>query len=107
MVCTVQRPRLAETPRHLRLPRHRPERIEVGTDREVDVSLLAADDRRVAEIGAHHGGAERDTFLAHPGEVADRDVLAARDAVQVGVEQPDRAHAQAAHRPDAASASWC
>ena len=34
------------------------------------------------------------------GEVADRDVLAAGDAVQVGVEQPDRAHAEPAHRAD-------
>ena len=96
----VQRPGLAEAPRHLRLPGHRAERVQARADREVDVPLLASDDRRVAEVGAHDGGAEGDALLAHLAEVADRDVLAAGDAVQVGVEQPDRAHAEPAQRAD-------
>ena len=82
----VQRPRLAEAPRHLGLPRNDPQRVEVGPHREVDVSHLAADDGRVAEIGAHDRSAERRPLLGQPGEVAQRDVLAACDAVEVGVE---------------------
>ena len=89
----VERPRVAEAPRHLRLPRNRSHRVEVRAHGEVDVALLPADDRRVAQVGAHHGGAERDAFVAEVGEVTERDVLAARDAVQVAVEQAHRAHA--------------
>ena len=96
----VERPGLAEAPRHLRLPRHGAQRVEVGLDREVDVAHLAPDDRRVPEVRAHHGRAEGDAFVAHAAEVTDRDVLAAGDAVQVGVEQPNRADAEPAHRPD-------
>ena len=99
MIRAVERPGLAEAPGHLRLPRHRAQRLEVGPDREVDVALLASDDRRVPQVGAHHGGAEGDALVAHAGEVPDRDVLAARDAVQVGVEQPHGAHAEPAQRP--------
>ena len=100
MLGAVERPGLAEAPGDLGLPRHGAQRVEVGLDREVDVAHLAADDRRVAEVGPHHGRAEGDALLAHALEVPDRDVLAARDAVQVGVEQPDGADAEAAHRPD-------
>ena len=96
----VERPGLAEAPGNLRLPRHGAQRVEVGLDREVDVAHLAADDRRVAEVGPHDGRAEGDALLAHAFEVPDRDVLAARDAVQIGVEQPNRADAEPAHRPD-------
>ena len=99
VVGSVERPRLTEAPGDLRLPGHGAERVEVGPDREVDVPLLAADDRRVPEVGSHHRGAERDALLAHAGEVPDRNVLAAGNAVQVRVEQPDGAHAQAAHCP--------
>ena len=89
----VQCPGLAEAPGHLRLPRHLTQRLEVGADREVDVSFLAADDRRVVQVGSHHRGAEGGSLLAHVGEMRDRDVLAARDAVQVGVEQAHGPHA--------------
>src|SRR4029078_9982526 len=46
-------------------------------------------------VRAHDHRAEGDALLEHLEEVADRDVLAARDAVEVRVEQPDRLHALA------------
>ena len=94
----VERPRLAETPGHLRLPGDRAEGVEIGADGEVDIALLAADDRRVSEVGPHDRGAERDALLAQAREVPDRDVLPARDAVEIGVQQPDGAHAESTHR---------
>src|SRR4026209_999480 len=87
---SVERPRLAEAPRDLRLPRDDPQRREVRPDCEVDIALLPTDDGGVAEVGAHHRTAERDPFTGHPGEVTERDVLPARDAVEIGVQQPDR-----------------
>ena len=89
----VRPPEVADAPGHVRLPGHDAQRADVRPDRQVDVSLLAADDRGVAEIGRHHGRAERDSLLGELLEVPDRDVLAPRDPVQVGVEQPDGAHA--------------
>ena len=99
VVCPVQCPRLAEAPGHLGLPRHRPERLEVGPDGEIDVAFLASHDGSVPQVGSHHGGAERDALLAHIGEVADGDVLASGDAVQIRVEQADCAHTEPAQRP--------
>ena len=43
---------VADAPGDVGLPRHDAQRREVGPDREVDVALLAADDRRVPEVGA-------------------------------------------------------
>ena len=100
VVGAVEAPGLAEAPRHLRLPRDDAQRLRVRPDREVDVALLAPDDGGMAQVGAHHGGAERDALVQQLDEVADRDVLPARDAVQVGVEQADRPHALAAERCD-------
>ncbi len=95
MVRAVEGPCLPQAPGHLRLPRDDAQRVRVRPDREVDVPLLAADDGRVSEVRAHDHRAEGDPFLEHLEEVADRDVLAARDAVEVRVEQPDRLHALA------------
>src|SRR4029079_11213190 len=95
VVGAVERPCLAEAPGHLRLPRDDAQRFRIRADREVDVPLLAADDGGVTEVRAHDHRAEGDALLEHLEEVADRDVLAARDAVEVRVEQPDRLHALA------------
>ena len=89
----VQRPCLAEAPGELGKPGDAPHRREVRLDGEVDVADLPADDRRVAQVRPHNGGAEVRAFLTEPREVAQRDVLAARDAVQVGVEEPNGPHA--------------
>ena len=98
MVRTIERPGLAKAPRDFGLPRHRAQRVEIRVNGEVDVPLLATDDRGVPEVCAHDRGAERDALLAHVGEVADRDVLPPRHAVEIGVEQPHGAHTEAAHR---------
>ncbi len=79
---------------------HDAERRDVGPHREVDVALLAADDRRVAEVGRHDRRAEGDALLGEMLELRDRDVLAARDPVQVGVEEPDGADASLLQRAD-------
>ncbi len=88
-----ERPRVAEAPRHLGLPGNRSHGAEIRAHGEVDVALLPADHWRVAQVGAHHGRAERDTFVAEAGEVTERDVLATRNTVQVGVQQTHRTHA--------------
>ncbi len=84
------------SPRHQAssgMPRHAADGREVRPDGEVDVPDLAADDGRVPQVGSHDGRAEVHSLLAEAGEVPERDVLAARDAVQVGVEQAHGTHA--------------
>jgi hypothetical protein len=90
-LAAVERPRLADAPRHLRLPGADPERGQVGSDREVHVPVFSSHDRRVAQVGAHHRRAEGHAVAGERGEVTDWDVLAPRDPVQVGVQEPDSA----------------
>jgi hypothetical protein len=86
--------------RDVGLPGHRTQGRDVRADREVDVPLLAAHHGVVAEVRPHDHRAERDAVLEHLEEVPDRDVLSARDAVEVGVEQPDGLDALAPERRD-------
>ena len=75
------------------LPGQRHERVEVRPGEQIGEALLEAGDHVVAQIGGHDRRHEPDAVLRGVGERRDRDVLAAADAVQVGVLQPDRADA--------------
>ena len=83
---------VGEARRDARLPRQREHRGHVGARDQVGVALVPADDRRVAQVGAHDRRAEAQALLDHVVELGDRHVLAARDPVQVRVQDPDRGH---------------
>ena len=68
-----------------RLPRDLDERRRVQAGDHVRVAELAADDGRVAQVGAHDRPAEGQPGAQHVLELGHGDVLAALHAVQVGV----------------------
>ena len=81
---------IRQAARHPRLPRQRGHGRHVGACDEVGIALLAADHRRMTQVGAHHRGAEAKTVVEDVVELRDRHVLAAGDAVEIGIEHPDR-----------------
>jgi hypothetical protein len=81
---------IRQAARHSRLPRQRRHGRHVGAGDEVRIALVAADDGRVAQIGAHHGRAEAKTALEDVVKLRDRHLLAAGDAVEIGVGHPDQ-----------------
>ena len=55
---------VGEAGRHVGLPRELAQRLQVGPGDHVGIALLAADDRRVAEVRAHHRPAEAEPLPA-------------------------------------------
>ena len=93
----------------VRLPRQRHQRVEIRAREQVREALLEARDHVVAQVDGHDRGDEPDPLLGGVREGRDRDVLAAADAVQVGVLEADGADAdlgqlgEAPRQPDRAA----